>query len=83
MIHRFSSVNSLRACLSQGVGITICPEVSVREELSEGSLARLKGAVGDQETSVLMIWHNEKWCSPLLKQFMDISLAVITPIKCS
>jgi len=24
------------------------------------------------ETSVIMIWHAEKWCSPILKQFIDI-----------
>jgi hypothetical protein len=29
------------------------------------------------ETSILMIWHVEKWCSPLLSHFMMISDEVI------
>ncbi|GAB6097775.1 hypothetical protein JCM14469_40290 [Desulfatiferula olefinivorans] len=67
-------MNSLMACLKKGIGISLCPEISVRGELSSGSLARLKWPVENMETSVLMIWHNEKWCSPLLKEFMDMSL---------
>ena len=31
------------------------------------------------ETTTLMIWHAEKWCSPLLKHFMQIAEAKIRP----
>ncbi len=63
----------MHGCLKKGIGITVCPEVSVRDELCDGRLVKLKWDEPDTETSVLMIWHAEKWCSPLLKQFMAIS----------
>lgn len=28
---------------------------------------------GDHEAAVVMIWHQDKWCSPLLRRFMEIS----------
>ena len=55
------------------MGITICPEVSVQKELSEKSLVKLNWSEKDVETSVIMIWHSEKWCSPLLERFMVLS----------
>lgn len=59
------------------MGVTICPEVSVQKELTEKRLAKLRWGEAPIETSTLMVWHVEKWCSPLLNQFMEISQAVI------
>ena len=67
----------MRSCLKRGVGFTICPEVSVEKELSDGDLSKIHCNEHDFETSVIMIWHAEKWCSPLLKHFMMISEDVI------
>lgn len=67
----------MHGCLKKGIGVAVCPERSVRKELSDGRLVRLKCNEPDAETSVLMIWHAEKWCSPLLKQFMEISKDII------
>ncbi len=69
----FSSLRSLRFCLRRGIGVTICPEISVREEIADGRLVRLSRDADAMEISVLMIWHSERWCSPLLKRFMEIS----------
>lgn len=72
-------MNSLKNCLKRGVGLSICPEVSVREDLASGILKKLDWALNDEETSLLMIWHHEKWCSPLLKQFMDMASEKMAP----
>jgi len=74
----FSSINGMRNCLKLGLGYSICPLVSVRRELAEGRLARLKWHNAPIETSVIMIWHAEKWCSPLLKHFMAITMEIIS-----
>lgn len=73
----FSSVNSLRRCLLRGIGVTICPEVAVKEELLNGRLAKLRWEAKDMDTPVIMIWHTEKWCSPLLKHFMHLSKKIL------
>jgi len=75
----FSSVNGLRNCLRRGVGVTICPEATLGEGQTGNGIARLALSGEDPagETSVLMIWHVGKWCSPILKAFMDAARAVM------
>lgn len=67
----FSSAKGLRRCLARGLGVSLCPLATVRDELARGELARLPWTGEALETSVLMIWHVEKWCSPLLRRFME------------
>jgi DNA-binding transcriptional LysR family regulator len=67
----------MRNCLQSGVGVTLCPAVSVRKELSERRLIKIPWVDDPLETTILMIWHAEKWCSPLLKLFMQIAEAEI------
>jgi DNA-binding transcriptional LysR family regulator len=74
----FSSLNSMRNCLKRGLGYSICPEISVRRELTDGVLSKLSWGAEPLETSVIMIWHAEKWCSPLLNHFMRISEDIIS-----
>jgi DNA-binding transcriptional LysR family regulator len=52
--------------------------VAVDEELAAGDLVKLKWDSPDNETPVIMIWHAEKWCSPLLKRFMSLCEKIIT-----
>ena len=78
-ILEFSSINGLRHCLHRGIGITLCPVVSVQRELAEKRLIALAWGQESLETTTLMIWHAEKWCSPLLKHFMQIAEAKIRP----
>ncbi len=66
----FSCNQGLRQCLLRGVGVTICPRVSVERELASGELRTLAWHAPLPEAAVFMIWHTEKWCSPLLNAFM-------------
>ena len=68
----------MRACLEQGLGFTLCPEISVEKELSERRLVRLDWQTPELEAAVVMIWHREKWCSPLLGDFMALSEKIMT-----
>ena len=61
-----------------GIGYTICPEASVQRELAEGSLRKLGWNADHSETSVVMIWHVEKWCSPLLRHFLKLCEEVVS-----
>ena len=72
-IIEFSSINSLKKCLKRGLGVNIAPEIAVTMELEKGSLIKLNWEVQTFETTVLMIWHTEKWCSPLLRSFMELA----------
>ena len=63
----------MRACLQRGLGVTLCPEVSVADALKAKRLVRLETGQDDDEAALVMIWHAEKWCSPLLRHFMKLS----------
>ncbi|MBU0969220.1 MAG: LysR family transcriptional regulator substrate-binding protein [Proteobacteria bacterium] len=76
-ILEFSSANSLRGCLKRGIGITICPEIAVAKALETQSLAVLNWNRPDYQIPVLMLWHSEKWCSPLLKAFMTLAQQIM------
>jgi DNA-binding transcriptional LysR family regulator len=54
----------------RSIGITICPEKVVESELAETSLVKLPWGGWGMDTSILMIWHAEKWCSPVLSRFV-------------
>jgi hypothetical protein len=60
------------------MGYAVCPEISVQTELAEGSLSKLRWGAVPFETSIIMIWHIEKWCSPLLKHFMILAEEIIS-----
>jgi len=68
----------MRACLKRGLGLTLCPQVSVEKDLEVKSLVRLHSRDINDEVSLIMIWHAEKWCSPLLKHFMQLSESVLS-----
>ncbi len=59
------------------MGYSICPAVAVQPELRDGRLMRIKWTGPPLETAVVMIWHAEKWCSPLLKHFMGLAEEII------
>ena len=73
----FSSSRGMLNLIKRGMGITVCPEVAVEKELSDRSLVRLPWDLGGMQASVLMIWHAEKWCSPVLGRFMEIAREVL------
>jgi len=72
----FSSGQSLRKCLQRGLGITICPFISIDHELAKGALTQLATMDIVTETPVLLIHHIDKWRSPLLQEFMDLTKLV-------
>jgi DNA-binding transcriptional LysR family regulator len=69
----FNSVSAIKQCVMEGIGITIVPEVSVAQDISQGRLAALKWEEGGLEVAVLMIWYKEKWLSPTLTAFMEMT----------
>lgn len=72
----FSSLAALKVCLAQGWGVAILPAVSIQDE---PRLRILKWAGPSLATGILMVWHREKWISPLLGSFMDLMREEIGP----
>lgn len=72
-----NSVAAIKACVRRGLGITIIPEISVRQELEEEKMARIDWVEGPLEAALLMIWLTERWQSPSLSAFVDTCREVL------
>jgi DNA-binding transcriptional LysR family regulator len=72
-----NSIEAIKKCVAAGLGITIIPEIAIKDELNQGELVRLAWNEA-LEVAVLMIWHKEKWISPALAAFMETMRTVIT-----
>ena len=67
----FNGVEAIKQCVMAGVGVTILPEITVAEDISQGRLAALSWAEGELEIATLMIWYRDRWLSPTLSAFME------------
>ena len=76
----FNSVEAVKRCVMKGIGISIIPRLSVRDEINAGKLTILPLTEEILETCVLMIWHKNKWLSPTLTEFMDCARKTISLI---
>jgi len=74
----FSSVAAIKKCVMEGVGITILPEVTVAQDIAQGRLAALACEEGKLEVATLMIWYKDRWLSPALIAFMEMTRKVLT-----
>jgi len=68
----FHSVETLKRCLMEGLGVTILPQVFVSDEIAKGSLTELAWDAGPFDVAVLMIWNKMRWLSPSLSAFLEI-----------
>ncbi|MBW1869275.1 MAG: LysR family transcriptional regulator [Deltaproteobacteria bacterium] len=75
----FNSVEAIKQCVMEGIGITILPEVAVAREIAQGRLAALTWGEGKMEVALLMIWYKERWLSPTLSAFIRMARDVYLP----
>ena len=71
-ILEINSVDAIKQCVMEGIGISIMPEIAVKKEIAQARLAATKLTDRPFEVATLMIWHKDKWISPALKSFMDM-----------
>ena len=71
-----NSLEAIKQWVAAGLGVTIIPGISVRPEIDQRRLAVLPWAE-ELETAVIMIWHKDKWLSPVLEDFMNTVRRVV------
>lgn len=59
--------------LQRNVGVAICPDVLTRQAVKDERLVRLLWAPAPDETTLFMIRHADKWCSPATARFIEIT----------
>jgi len=69
----FYSVEVIKKCLTSGLGITVLPEIAVRDEVAQKKLVILPWSEGKIDVALLMIWYRDRWISPTLRAFMEVT----------
>ena len=72
-----NSVAAIKTCVARGLGVTIIPEITVRQEVQAGTLALINWEETPLEAALLMIWYNERWRSPTLSAFIETCRSVL------
>lgn len=73
----FSSVEAIKQCVMAGMGISVLPAVTVATELAQGRLAALRWSERNFSMVTQMIWHKDRWLSPALNAFLEVTRAVL------
>lgn len=67
-----NSIEAIKQCVIQGVGVAMIPLMAIRQEVTEKKLSVLAWPQEELKTGILMIWHKDKWLSPAVQSFMDM-----------
>lgn len=71
-IMELSSVGAIKECTICGLGISILPQIAIKDELARGKLVKLDWAGPSFAVKTQLIYHHEKWLTPALRAFLEL-----------
>ncbi|MEN1986193.1 LysR family transcriptional regulator [Paenibacillus hubeiensis] len=69
----FQSAEAIKQCAISGIGIAFLPEIVVEVEVERGELVALPWQIPDLHVYTQMLWHKDKWLSPIMESFIEAS----------
>jgi DNA-binding transcriptional LysR family regulator len=73
----FSSVEAIKQCTMAGMGIAFLPAVTVAADVAQGRLVALNWEGHNFQICTQVMWHKEKWISPAIAAFLDMTREVL------
>ncbi|MDR3594038.1 LysR family transcriptional regulator [Clostridium sp.] len=73
-IMEFSSLEAIKQCVKNGLGITLLPSIAVDKEIQRGELVILPVKIDGIFINARMIYHREKWMSTPLAALKNLVL---------
>jgi len=73
----FQNAEAIKQCAIAGIGIAFLPEVTVKAEIERGQLIALPWEILDLHVYTQMLWHKDKWLSPIILAFIEAAREVI------
>ncbi|MGE7273224.1 LysR family transcriptional regulator [Brevibacillus panacihumi] len=73
----FQSAEAIKQCAISGIGIAFLPEVVTEAEVERGELVALPWQIPDLHVHTQMLWHKDKWLSPIILSFIEAAREVI------
>jgi len=77
----FWSVESMKQCVAAGVGITLLPKIAVAKEVAQKKLLILPWSEKKIDVALLMIWYRDRWISPTLRAFMEVTKRILGKLQ--
>ena len=72
MIMEFGSIESIKQCVRNGLGVSLLPGITVAEELLRGDMLALDWCGPEIPIQANMIIHRHKWVSPALAALAEL-----------
>lgn len=76
----FQNAEAIKQCAITGIGIAFLPEMTVKAEVERGELVVLPWEIPDLHVYTQMLWHKDKWMSPIISSFIEAAREVIVDI---
>ncbi|MED5018279.1 LysR family transcriptional regulator [Paenibacillus chibensis] len=73
----FQSAEAIKQCAISGIGIAFLPEIVVEAEIERGELVALPWQIPDLRVYTQMLWHKDKWLSPIMLSFIEAAREVL------
>ena len=75
-ILEFSSLESIKQCVKNGLGVSLLPEMAITEELKRGELVKLRWK-SSIKVKGQMVFHHDKWRSSALVSLEELVLSKV------
>lgn len=69
---KVQSIEAVKRCVMNNLGIAVVPTYSIGEELKNGSLMPIKTELDEKTYDSFYIYHKNKWLSPQMELALDL-----------
>lgn len=73
----FQSAEAIKQCAISGIGIAFLPEIVAEAEVERGELVALSWQIPDLHVYTQMLWHKDKWLSPIMMSFIEAAREIL------
>ena len=73
----FYNVEAIKQCVMAGIGVTFLPLVAIQPEIDAGKLVPLRWVGPEFHVVTQMMWHKDKWLSPVLSAFIEAAREIL------
>lgn len=73
----FQSAEAIKQCAISGIGIAFLPEIVAEAEVERGELVALPWQIQDLHVYTQMVWHKDRWISPIMLAFIEAARKVL------
>ncbi|MGC4376734.1 LysR family transcriptional regulator [Fictibacillus sp. Mic-4] len=76
-IIEFASIEAIKQCVIAGLGIAVLPAIAIQKDIEQGRMKELAWGGCGFSIYTYLAWHKDKWISPALKAFIDVTREVL------